>query len=172
MTALSRLEQAPPADLVRYGTLMLAAHVTLLLAGRALTFTVGARPAAALAFWLDAATGLLLEVSLFCVGWLYITALAVALGGREESRRLFGWLGLCFAPAVCCSLIGCATLLSGPGSLDSGQALRVGSAISYLLSAALAAEMTHRVCGVKRPRAVVIVGSYVGLLLAADRAAG
>lgn len=203
MNAVSSLEQriilngrdVASSDLVFFGSLTLLAHLALLLATQWLSNqTISAyiptdlNPNSGFQFALSAIVGLLLEIVLFFIGWLWIAGVVVLLNGRENVRALFGALGLCYLPAVLISAAVYIRLLIGvkEASFDaiskastteqlaaafhqcqsSGffRIMSLGSNLGYLLLLVCALEVVHRVCGISRLKAVITLGAYVGLL--------
>jgi hypothetical protein len=192
---VSSLSNIATSDLVFYGGLTLLAHLTLMVANRLLVSRSVSAHVPAEWRWdvevqlcLGVATGLLVEVMLFFLGWLFITGMSMLLDGKENARALFGWLGLCYLPAVCFSLFSFArnwltledasyagiaqarsaeqlsTALLEHFSNGAQQWSQMGANVVYLLILALAIEATHRVCNLSRLKALLSVGSYVGLL--------
>lgn len=199
----AKLRDMQASDAVFYGLLVFIAHLSLTFANRYLTHqSIAARIPSDLSegltveFALTVTVGLLIEVMIFLIGWLFIAAMAVLLDGESNARTLFGWLGLCFLPAAAVSLFGVIRLWIGVENADyaaisdartmedlsvairnclsSGgyRTLQIAADAAYLFLSASAIEITHRVCGLIRWKALLIVGSYAGLLFALNRFAG
>lgn len=203
MNAVSSLEQrlilngrdVAFSDLIFFGSLVLFVHLVLLLATQWLSNqTISAyiptdlNPNSGFQFALGAIVGLLLEIVLFFIGWLWVAGIAILLNGRESVRALFGALGLCYLPAVLISAAVYIRLLVGvkEASFDaiskasnaeqlaaafqqcqsSGffRLMSMGSNLGYLLLLVCALEAVHRVCSISRLKAALTLGSYVGLL--------
>lgn len=186
-----------PSDLVFFGSLVLFAHLVLQLANRWVSDqTIGAyipkelNPNPAFQFALSTIVGLLLEIVLFFIGWLWVSGMVVLLNGRENVRALFGALGLCYLPAMLISAGAYIRLLMGVTNFNSDaiahattpeqlaaafqqceasgffHLMKIGSNIGYLLLLAGALESVHRICGISRLKSALILGSYVGFLFA------
>lgn len=189
-----------PSDAVFYGSLALFAHLVLLLANRWLADqTIGAyipaelNPHPGVQFALSAIVGLLVEIVLFFIGWLWIAGMVVLFDGRENIRVLFGALGLCYLPAVLISVLIFIRLVIGvketnfsaiaqASTADQLTAafeqcetsgffylMRMGRNIGYLLLLFCVLEAVHRICGISRLKTGLILGSYVGMLFALNR---
>lgn len=199
----ARFKKLGTSDLVFYGVLMILAHLLLLLSNRFIVF-MSVRPHVpaafssdySLGFYTSAVSGLLFELMLFVLGWLFISGMANLLDGQSNARALFGALALCYAPVVLSSLATSLTYLTHTGSINtlaitqaerpeqlaeainssfSGaifQALNKGEKLAYGLSVLLVVEAVSRICQLTRLKAALAVGLFVSLLFVLNYFAG
>jgi len=140
--------------------------------------------------YISAMTGLVFsEILVFLFGWLFISVAVVLLDGKQNTRLLFGWLGICYSPLLCYSFMIFGLILFNPDFMDftplasistieqvsekiidlSASApeglkwLPLGRVLGIMLTLILAFEVVHRICMVPRSKAIGIILTYATL---------